>query len=231
MEQKQHTIAIVFFANTSTTEVLNKPFVKNKELFSFLNSQTLNRIKKLSVDVIVYNESLQIGTSFAERFTNAIDTVFKQGYTHIITIGNDTPGLTNTHLKTAISHLVKGKNILGPSVDGGVYLIGLQKTSFNKQQFLSISWQTGSVYSDLRKLLNHDNTIECLEYLRDIDNYRDLIYLLGTLSPNNALLSIISKLLFTENKVFNNHTPYSNLHFQDIYYNKGSPLLIFFSKN
>ena len=66
-------------------------------------------------------------------------------------------------------------SVLGPSLDGGYYLIGFQRASFLPEVFRGIEWGTDIV---LRQTLDifRDNkrTVHLLPPLRDIDTPEDL---------------------------------------------------------
>ena len=85
----------------------------------------------------------QVGRSFAERFTNAFQQLFRQGYDKVIAIGNDHPGLTSGHLQTAAWELAEYDHVLGPSTDGGFYLIGVWQKRFQQLPFETLSGPQG----------------------------------------------------------------------------------------
>jgi len=59
----------------------------------------------------------------------------------VITIGNDTPILKSHHIVEASRQLESKNVVLGPSLDGGFYLLGIHKTHFNREQFIDLPWQ------------------------------------------------------------------------------------------
>ena len=152
LNTKKHT-AILLFANTSEEEVKRKSIVKGNPLFQYLNQKTYLEAKKTGLDVIVFSEKLQRGNSFSERFSNAIESAFLQGYQHIISIGNDSPDLKAKHIAIAHENLNKGITTLGPSLDGGAYLITISKQQFNKKDFASLPWQSRTLFTSLKKYL------------------------------------------------------------------------------
>ena len=64
---------------------------------------------------------------------------------------------------------------IGPSADGGYYLIGFNKPSFTQSLFDNIPWSTRSVY---KKTLHKANLANLSVYsgkqLNDIDTLKDL---------------------------------------------------------
>jgi len=137
LTQSRKHIAVLIFALSQEEEIKRKPFLRNTLLQQDLTSHTHNIVKKTGLDYYIYSEQEQVGTNFGERFTNAIKDIYNKGYDAIITLGNDTPNLNKTHLVQAIDTLQQGKSVIGPSFDGGFYLMGLQKKVFEHQDQIS----------------------------------------------------------------------------------------------
>ncbi|SEC31826.1 hypothetical protein SAMN04489761_2663 [Tenacibaculum sp. MAR_2009_124] len=218
--------AILIFANSSKKEILRKSFLKDEKLVDYLNSKTVKIAKKACSNVIVYDENLQVGANFSEKFANAITDVFSKGFNHIVTIGNDSPELKATDITNAIINLQKGKNVIGPSKDGGVYLIGLHKKQFNREEFTSLSWQTNFLGNDLEDLLKSKGAkIEKLQRLKDIDCYDDLIYFSTCFSVSKNLKSFITIIIGILKESIRSRFIFTyKYHYSAQFYNKGSPL-------
>jgi uncharacterized protein len=68
----------------------------------------------------------QTGQSFGQRLSRAVEAAFARGYGPVIVVAGDTPALDGPGLAHTFRHLEEhGGAALGPSPDGGVYLIGL----------------------------------------------------------------------------------------------------------
>lgn len=148
----------------------------NKSLFSILNGTILKQLKPVGFDVFFWNERYQKGNNFAERFTHAFECIYKLGYRSIISIGNDTPTLHVSDIVRAADALKSGnKLILGPSKDGGAYLIGLDKDIFDASTFQSLSWQTKSVFKQLRSLSSDALILEIKIDLDDPRSFREFL--------------------------------------------------------
>lgn len=97
------------------------------------------------------------------------------GYEHIIVIGSDSPGLAVEHLIHASDALQRQHFVLGPSHDGGAFLIAMEKTAFHPAIFSRLSWETAHVYDDLRNYAGQLGLLLTeLEQLSDIDSHQDL---------------------------------------------------------
>ncbi len=89
------------------------------------------------------------------RIHRAIQHVQQQGYSHVLTIGTDSPSLPVDYLEQAAAALLHHDLVLGPATDGGYYLIGLKSAPV--ELFTGIDWSTEHV---LRQ------TLQCAEQLR-----------------------------------------------------------------
>ena len=114
----------------------------------------------------------QRGRGFAERLRNAFADARALGYEHIVAVPGDVPGLDPALLTQAAAALDEGHIVLGPSPDGGVYLLGLAGEDW-ASALEGVRWQTGAVFKDL---LSHARTsgVEVLRPLADVDRQRDL---------------------------------------------------------
>jgi len=83
------------------------------------------------------------------RIHRAVHHVQQQGYSHVLTIGTDSPSLPPEYLKQAAKKLLTHDLVLGPATDGGYYLIGLK--SAPKELFTQIDWSTEHVLQQTRE--------------------------------------------------------------------------------
>ena len=119
----------------------------------------------------IYKEK-QEGNTLGEKMLNAFKLVKKKGYKNIIIIGNDCPYITSLILKNAFEKLNKYDYVIGPTYDGGYYLLGMKK--INKNLFIEKEWSTESVFEDtLKNIKKEDKKIFILEKLEDIDYYEN----------------------------------------------------------
>ncbi|MDC7994244.1 TIGR04282 family arsenosugar biosynthesis glycosyltransferase [Altibacter sp. HG106] len=170
-----------------------------------------------------------MGTTFGERYLNAIETVFAQGYDRIITIGNDTPQLTAAHLKQADKQLEKDSVVFGPSADGGYYLLGLHRSQYCRSQLASMPWQTSSLLRSIAAQCKLQGAaVHFLNRLRDLDRLQDARYFLDAFqSLSNVLKQVLNSLFGKTQLTWGYH---SNLISQLFYkkpLNKGSPIAIY----
>ncbi|WP_299312750.1 DUF2064 domain-containing protein [uncultured Aquimarina sp.] len=225
MTHTRKHIAVLIFALSQEEEIRRKPFLRNTLLQQNLTSRIHNIVKKTGLDYYIYSEQEQIGTSFGERFTNAIKDIYDKGYDAIITLGNDTPNLNTTHLSKAIDTLQQGQSVIGPSFDGGFYLMGLQKEMFDHKKFRGFSWNTSEVRQEIYTYLeSYKKSIFQLSFLYDLDHFSDIISIYKTLPfLLKKLRSVLQRILQKEKKTV---ATLQTLQFYvslKTYYNKGSP--------
>ena len=147
----------------------------NRVLFNLLIEQTEKLALQSGIDVFWIDEHQQTGPDFASRFTNAYQRLFDEGYENVVSIGNDCPDLTIELLTDAIASLRNKSMVLGPSSDGGVYLMGINRAVFDKDSFHRLPWQTEALQHGLETYgQTQDSEVEWLQELSDIDSFKDL---------------------------------------------------------
>jgi rSAM/selenodomain-associated transferase 1 len=93
-------------------------------------------------------------------------------HSSVILIGTDIPHLTTNILEESILLLENTDVVLGPSDDGGYYLIGMKKT--NDYLFQNMTWSIDTVLSESIQRINMNNmTYNLLKTLSDIDTADD----------------------------------------------------------
>ena len=117
----------------------------------------------------------QSGRELGGRMKNAFQRAFQMGYDRIILIGSDIPDITAELMKDSFRVLAGKGAVIGPSKDGGYYLIGFQKEHFSGDVFKGLKWGTDSVYADTRSYLNRKfEAVGLMPELADIDTIEDL---------------------------------------------------------
>ncbi len=226
--KRSNNTAILVFANSAKAEMQIKPIRKGAVLFDKLTQETLQKVKKTGLPYFHISDQEQEGKTFGERFTKAIQTVFENGFEHIITIGNDTPQLSTTHLLQASNALETGKTVLGPSMDGGFYLMGIHKSNFDQETFKRLPWQRFSLFNRISTLLDKtDNLLYQLPVLNDIDTIEDVKRLASfKKSISSAVLQLL-RALIRQGKILPIIVASAlvKILLQQTY-NKGSPLLL-----
>jgi rSAM/selenodomain-associated transferase 1 len=98
-------------------------------------------------DVLPADFSLlpQRGDEFGERLYFAVEDLFKCGFESVCLIDSDSPTVPAENFANAVELLstIEDRVVLGPSDDGGYYLIGMKKP--HRHLFEQIDWSTERV--------------------------------------------------------------------------------------
>lgn len=182
MGQKNRDTAVLIFSLSARREAERKRlFGGGKkqgegEFFDILIGRTKKLAASSGADVFFIDEGKQRGRTFGERYANAFQQIFDQGYTKVISIGNDTPDLTAETLRKSIEEIQCKDLVVGPSTDGGVYLLGLNCSLFNTDEFLDLPWLQDSLFDTLVKSVYwQQGGSFSLDFLSDIDDTASLL--------------------------------------------------------
>ncbi len=118
----------------------------------------------------------QRGSDLGERLIAVIADAHGKGFAPVIVVGTDSPTLPPRHLAAALEHLQMHDNgvSVGPTEDGGYYLIGLSKP--REEIFRNISWSTNCVFDQTVASIKKagDLELQILPTWHDIDEPDDL---------------------------------------------------------
>jgi len=114
----------------------------------------------------------QDGDDLGERMFNAFERTFRDGADRMLIIGTDVPELNDGVLANAFDNLLRNDVVIGPSTDGGYYLLGMRSPA--KGLFQGIPWSTDSVLRNtLAKAGELGLSVWLLGQLADIDDETD----------------------------------------------------------
>ena len=117
----------------------------------------------------------QQGEDLGERMKNGFIEAFAMNFKRVVLIGSDIPDLPLEFIEEAFTSLQEKDVVIGPSLDGGYYLIGFKDKKFWPRVFEGIHWSTESVFEKTLKVLKQEGlTVHTLRPLRDIDTVEDL---------------------------------------------------------
>jgi rSAM/selenodomain-associated transferase 1 len=156
-------------------------------IYKILLKHTAAVLRDLSFDKVVYfsekidnndfwenslfEKKLQKGADLGERMHHAFDTAFNKGYKKVLIIGSDLFDLTSLLITSAFEALETYDISIGPSLDGGYYLLGMKK--LQPEVFKNKKWGTDSVLENTLQDLKKQK-IKLLKALNDIDTLEDL---------------------------------------------------------
>jgi uncharacterized protein len=122
-----------------------------------------------------YDYLPQRGADLGEKMKNAFRDIFAGGYEEILLVGSDLPDLPGRIIHDAFTSLARHGAVIGPTQDGGYYLIGFRSGCFLPDIFAGIPWSTAEVFERTMaafKFRNRDVSI--LPAWQDMDTPEDL---------------------------------------------------------
>ena len=119
-----------------------------------------------------FNFKAQAGEDLGERLINAFGEVFSVAAGKAVIIASDVPDISADMINRAIEALDCNDIVLGPSHDGGYYLLGMNKP--HEELFRGIPWSTPEVTERTLARAGEMGLTACLlPTLIDIDNFED----------------------------------------------------------
>ncbi|GMH40829.1 hypothetical protein BSKO_08733 [Bryopsis sp. KO-2023] len=131
------------------------------------------------------------------RIFSALHQVLEGGAKKAIIIGTDIPDISTDIISRAYDGLDDHQAVIGPSKDGGYYLLGLTKTDENL--FQGIEWSTSTVFSsqleNIEQLGMSATLPHFLPNLQDIDTIEDLKSWVDTCGEDHPVLTVSRRIL------------------------------------
>jgi len=116
---------------------------------------------------------VQTGSDLGARMQQAFATAFGAGASRVAIVGSDLPWLGEPEIRAALDALGDSDLVVGPSRDGGYYLLALRRPA--PALFEGIAWSTGSVLEEtLARARRLGLAVHRLETRTDVDTPEDL---------------------------------------------------------
>jgi rSAM/selenodomain-associated transferase 1 len=139
----------------------------------FYPENSLSNLKRWLGDNYLYMP--QKGEDLGERMKNGFIDAFAMNFKRAVLIGSDIPDLPLEYIEEAFASLIEKDVVIGPTFDGGYYLIGVKDKVFFPKIFEGIPWSTDKVLEKTMKVMKQEGlTVHTLQLLRDIDTIDDL---------------------------------------------------------
>jgi len=120
-----------------------------------------------------FSKHLQINGDLGEKMKAAFQSAFSSGYKSVCIIGSDCYDLDEKIIKEAYAKLYKNDLVIGPSEDGGYYLLGMK--TLLKEVFETKQWSTSNVFkSTVTDINSMSKSYGLLPVLSDVDVEADL---------------------------------------------------------
>ncbi len=129
----------------------------------------------------------QRGDGFGERLINAADDLLHVGFESCCLINSDSPTATAEAFREAAAQLQRADDriVLGPSDDGGYYLVGMKK--IYRRIFQEIDWSTERVFAQtLERAREIGLNVHLLPKFYDVDDPAMLRRLCDELLSENS---------------------------------------------
>mgnify|MGYP001252968940 FL=1 len=181
---KKNALLIQIMMLQHTISVAKSLFEKNiLDISLAISGIGFNSSKRWCQQLGLKDFYLQGKGSLGERMRRQILKHQKHSFLNkdrpLIFIGTDLPNLCHLELIETISRLKSSEVVIGPSSDGGYWLIAFSATILSNNlfhPFIDIKWSTSNV---LQKTIDNLNKINLkVDYLNnkiDVDNIHDLV--------------------------------------------------------
>lgn len=118
----------------------------------------------------------QAGVGLGDGLHGAFARAFAGQYRRVVVVSSDSPTLPPAIVAEAFAALDSYDVVLGPTVDGGYYLIGLAAP--RPRLFEDITWSTAAVYAQtLARAAERGCRVHATAVWHDVDNADDLMVL------------------------------------------------------
>ena len=196
MMEKTHDNALILFARDpilGKVKTRLSPFLEEDvilKLYTCFLQDSLDNIRQVKnvdrfVGVAPSNKSgffngmlgsdismfVQEGENLGDKMRGAIQDRFTEGYERVVIIGSDSPSLPASYIYRAVGS--DKDMVLGPSTDGGYYLIGMRGKVV--EVFKDVTWGTETVLQETcEHLVQNGASLELLPVWYDVDTPEDL---------------------------------------------------------
>jgi len=120
-----------------------------------------------------WNLAAQAGDDLGSRMRQSMNASIATGAERVILIGSDIPSLPGSHITSAISRLDNADVVLGPTNDGGFYLIGIRSTL--PDIFSNVTWSTDTAFEQTAEgIRSKELMMSLIPPWNDIDTPEDL---------------------------------------------------------
>jgi hypothetical protein len=132
---------------------------------------------------------------FGERLAAAMNAAFERGTGPVVIVGSDSPDLTSGHLAQALAQITEDPErvVLGPSRDGGLYLLAAGRPIQELER--GASWCRSDTLASLcASLAAWGRPVALLAPLIDLDRRSDLERWLAGFAPRGSWRRIVRRL-------------------------------------
>lgn len=126
--------------------------------------------------------SIQHGRDLWDRMARAFDSAFSEGAERVVLIGSDVPSISYDLVSMALAALRTHDAVLGPSRDGGYYLIGFARPGYLREVFdagRAAATRRAAAQATIAWLREAGLRVSVTRELIDVDTSDDLVAVLA----------------------------------------------------
>lgn len=113
------------------------------KLVAFAPAHAEDALRTLLAPIGEFEYVPQIEADLGQRMEALMQWAFAQGAERVVLVGSDSPSLPAAYIDEGLALLREKEVVLGPSTDGGYYLVGRRKGA--SRIFQDVAWSTGMV--------------------------------------------------------------------------------------
>lgn len=142
----------------------------------------------------------QQGSTLGRRLARAIDEAFAEGATRVVVVGTDAPWLSAGDVKRAFAVLSEADVVIGPSEDGGYYLVGVTRPL--PALFEDVPWSTREVYaSTIAAAKTLQLQVGAIQMGYDLDRWEDVERFMADTRPEAAAPRVRRQIVETQRRM------------------------------
>ncbi|MFC5285116.1 DUF2064 domain-containing protein [Pedobacter alpinus] len=196
MNNLNNTCVLYFTTRLESEKFFSKNRKKQNAVQKFLFEKTLKEIQQSGLAYVI-SDGKTYGETFGNRINGAVTTIYQLGYQNVIIIGDDTPNLSAVNLLASKNNFENNILTIGPSADGGSYLISLDKESYQNGALENLDWQSNVFNNQLIENLQKLNkTYQLLPKFVDLNSQISINNFLAQTS-NSSFYKILAS-IFSE---------------------------------
>ena len=113
------------------------------KVVAFAPAHAEDALRTLLAPIGVFEYVPQIEADLGQRMEALMQWAFARGAERVVLVGSDSPSLPTAYIDEGLELLREKEVVLGPSTDGGYYLVGRRKG--DSRIFQDVAWSTGMV--------------------------------------------------------------------------------------
>jgi len=174
-------------ASTNDVLVLLDQALPGANKWLFLSEEPTVDLANCGFDIPAgFHIAVQEGNNLGERMDGAFRRAFGWGARRVVIFGSDSPTLRPEIVQNAFYRLCDYDVALGPTDDGGYYLIGCRR--FQERLFQGVEWSTPRTFEEtLANTMTLGLRVAVLERWFDLDEWKDVERLLAAARRRESL--------------------------------------------